>query len=132
EDGEREGGSQDDALEVHGDLRETGLVVDHSMRQASSNSSRGARGCTLAGSPMPRLTRKLERIFVPAKNAASTLAVSKPDIGPQSRPSARAGRIKEAPCRLPLRSAARYSPASGESENQPRASVCGTSTGSLS
>ena len=39
---------------------------------------------------MPRLTRKLERIDVPAKNSASTLAVSKPDMGPQSRPSERA------------------------------------------
>jgi hypothetical protein len=36
----------------------------------------------------------LERIAVPAKKAASTLALSNPVIGPQSSPSARAARIR--------------------------------------
>ena len=35
-----------------------------------------------------------ERIGVPAKKAASTLALSKPDIGPKSRPSDRAASMK--------------------------------------
>ena len=60
------------------------------------------------------------------------LAVSKPDMGPQSRPSERAARIRYAPSRLLLRNAARYRSASVMSENQPRASACGASTGSLS
>ena len=37
---------------------------------------------------------KLLRTEVPAKNAASSLAASKPLIGPQSRPSARAATMK--------------------------------------
>ena len=59
------------------------------MRQASSNPSRGERGKMLARSPRPRLTRKFERMRVPAKNSASTIALSNPDIGPQSSPIAR-------------------------------------------
>src|SRR5690606_15725594 len=71
--------------------RAAGAFDDHySILQASSKPSRGERAKMLAGSPLPRLTRKLERIRVPAKNSASTFALSKPDIGPQSRPSARA------------------------------------------
>ena len=42
----------------------------------------------------PMLIRKLDFTVVPAKNAASTMALSKPDIGPQSRPSARAAMIR--------------------------------------
>ena len=37
---------------------------------------------------------KLVLTSVPAKNAASILALSKPLIGPQSRPTARAARMK--------------------------------------
>ena len=64
------------------------------MRQASSNDSRGLRANSLVGSPWPRLQMKLVLTSVPAQNAASTLAWSKPLIGPQSRPSARAARMK--------------------------------------
>ena len=43
----------------------------------------------LSGFPHPRLQRKFDFVLVPAKNASSTRALSKPDIAPQSRPSAR-------------------------------------------
>src|SRR5690606_12347819 len=62
----------------------------HSIRAASSNDSRGERGKSCAGSPWPMLTMMLERTAVPPKKAASTMALSNPVIGPQSRPSARA------------------------------------------
>src|ERR1700704_445810 len=39
------------------------------------------------------------------KNSSSTFALSKPDIGPQSSPSARAASIKYAPCSDELRRA---------------------------
>ena len=42
---------------------------------------------------------------VPWKNTSSTLALSKPDIGPTSRPRARAAIISQAPCSVLLRSA---------------------------
>jgi len=38
--------------------------------------------------------RKLDFTLPSGKNAASTLALSKPDIGPQSKPSARAASMK--------------------------------------
>ena len=49
----------------------------------------------LAGSPWPSVEMKfgLHR-GVSAKNAASTLPLSKPDIGPVSSPSARAAMMK--------------------------------------
>src|SRR5690606_27895365 len=84
-DGERQ---QQGADGVHGMAPEGGKeAAAQAMRQASSNGRRGERGKRLAGSPWPRLTRMLDRIVVPAKNASSTLALSKPVIGPQSRPS---------------------------------------------
>jgi glycerol-3-phosphate O-acyltransferase len=48
----------------------------------------------LRRSPRPRLQRKLVRTEVPAQNSASTFALSKPLIGPQSRPTARAATMK--------------------------------------
>src|SRR5882757_1082379 len=48
---------------------------------------------------------KFDFQVVPSKKAASTLALSKPDIGPQSRPAERAAMMKYAPCRLLLRNA---------------------------
>jgi hypothetical protein len=41
------------------------------------------------GFPYPIQQIKFDCIVVPAKNAASTPALSNPDMGPQSRPSAR-------------------------------------------
>src|SRR3970040_1918273 len=99
--------------------------MDQAIRAASSNGSRGERGNSLAGSPWPRLTGKLDRIDVPAKNAASTLALSKPDIGPVSRPRARAARLRYDPRRLLLRRAMVSSVASGLPSNQEVASTCG-------
>src|ERR1700691_6156935 len=46
---------------------------------------------------------KFDSIRVPEKNAWSTAALSKPDIGPQSRPNARAAIMRYPPCKLPLR-----------------------------
>ena len=54
---------------------------------------------------MPRLQRKFDFQRPSGKNAASTLALSNPDIGPVSRPSARAAMMKYAPCSEPLRKA---------------------------
>src|SRR5690606_8927515 len=71
-----------------------GHRMPHSIRAASSNDSRGDRGYSTEASPRPRLTRILERTEVPAKKAASTLSLSKPDIGPVSSPSERAARIR--------------------------------------
>ena len=48
---------------------------------------------------------KFDWIFVPAKKLSSTFALSKPDIGPTSKPSARAAMIRYAPCRDELRKA---------------------------
>ena len=66
----------------------------YSMRQASSKARRGLRGKIFAGSALPRLMRKFDFQRPSGKNAASTLALSKPDIGPQSSPSARAAMMK--------------------------------------
>src|SRR5262249_28002160 len=68
--------------------------VGHTTLQALSKVGRGGRGWGLLASPWPRLQRKLDLIVVPAKKAASTLALLKPDIGPQSRPKARAASMK--------------------------------------
>jgi PhzF family phenazine biosynthesis protein len=83
-----------DAIQIGG---EAVTCVDGMLRsgdQASSNARRGLRGKILAGSALPRLTRKLDLQRPSGKNAASTLALSNPDIGPQSRPSARAAMMK--------------------------------------
>src|SRR2546423_15694522 len=52
---------------------------------------------------MPQM--KFDLIDVPPKKVASTVALLNPDIGPQSRPTARAARIRHAPCSVPLRNA---------------------------
>ena len=74
--------------------------------------------------PWPRLMRKLD--FQPfwLKNARSTLALSKPDIAPESIPKARAARMRYAPCRVLLRKAV-SSARSGLPENQTFASAGG-------
>src|SRR5262249_3746046 len=99
---------------------------------ASSQVRRGERECSLLASPWPRLHRKLDFTVVPAKNAASTLALSKPDIGPQSRPSDRAASMKYAPCSDEFRSAMYSSTDSGKSLNHAFASACGNNLGSCS
>src|SRR5207249_4452372 len=91
---------------------------------ASSKLRRGARGNSLLASPYPRLQRKLDLTF-PAKNSASTFALLKPDIGPQSSPSARAASMKYAPWSEPFRSATYSSTFSGRSLNHALASACG-------
>ena len=62
--------------------------------QALSKSSRGLRGKSFSLSPYPSAHIKFTRISPCGKNAPLTPASSKPDIGPQSRPSARAANIK--------------------------------------
>ena len=62
--------------------------------QASSNDRRGLRANTLAASPWPSVQMKLVLTAVPVQNAASSLVASKPLIGPQSSPSARAAMIR--------------------------------------
>ena len=57
----------------------------------------------MPGFPYPTLQMKLDLMRVPEKKARSTPALSKPDIGPQLSPSARAAMMRYAPCRLPLR-----------------------------
>ena len=74
---------------------------------------------------------KLLRISVPAQQAASSLALSKPLIGPQSRPTARAAMMRQPPCRLELRNAV-VSANSFLPTNDERASACGNRVGSLS
>jgi hydrophobe/amphiphile efflux-1 (HAE1) family protein len=101
-------------------------------RQASSKLSRGERGWSLPASPWPRLQRKFDFTDVPAKNAASTLALSKPDIGPQSSPSDRAASRKYAPWSDEFRSAMYSSTGPGRSWNHALASACGNSRGSCS
>src|SRR5690606_33493789 len=87
--GAGERGGKDELLE-HGRSPGSAGCGDQRMRAASSKGSRGERGNSWAGSPYPRLTSRLERIRVPAKNSASTFALSNPVIGPVSSPSARA------------------------------------------
>ncbi len=48
---------------------------------------------------------KFDWIRVPEKKALSTPALSKPDMGPQSSPNARAAIIRQAPCSVPFRMA---------------------------
>ena len=64
----------------------------------------------MLSSPYPRLHRTFDLTVVPAKNATSTLALSNPDIGPQSSPRARAASMKYAPCSDEFRSAVREEP----------------------
>src|SRR3546814_13305116 len=49
------------------------------------------------GSPKPSVVMKLDFMAVPAKKAASTPALSNPDMGPASSPSARAAMMSQAP-----------------------------------
>src|SRR3979411_2994634 len=63
---------------------------------ACSKLRRGPRGNSFSGSPYPMLQRKFDFQDVPLKKASSTLALSKPDIGPMSSPSARAASIRKA------------------------------------
>src|SRR6266536_2883015 len=80
----------------------------HKRVQASLKSRRGPRGKSFDRSTWPRLHRKLD-FTCPAgknscsqpshswpapKNSSSTFALSNPDIGPQSRPKARAAIIR--------------------------------------
>src|SRR3981081_1005177 len=53
---------------------------------ACSKLRRGPRGNSFSGSPYPMLQRKFDFQDVPLKKASSTLALSKPDIGPMSSP----------------------------------------------
>ena len=48
-------------------------VAFHSTLQASSKVSRGERGCSLLGSPWPRLQRKFDLTVVPAKKAGGNV-----------------------------------------------------------
>src|SRR3954453_10714761 len=54
---------------------------------------------------LAEIAQEVRLPLLPGKNSASTLALSKPDIGPQSSPSARAASMKYAACRLALRNA---------------------------
>src|ERR1051326_8152047 len=96
--------------------RNLGPGVRYNNLQDSSKSRRGLRGKIDFGSPYPMLHRKFDFTHPAAcswqaegsfaggaKNSASTLALSNPDIGPQSRPIARAARIRYPPCSVPLR-----------------------------
>src|SRR6476659_5239889 len=80
----------------------------HSSVHASLNSKRELRGNSFDGSPWPRLQRKFDftcpagknscsqpsHSFPAPKNSSSSFVLSKPDIGPQSSPSARAARMR--------------------------------------
>src|SRR3569623_1745596 len=77
------------------------------------------------------LQTKFTLIDVPAKKAAFTLLSSKPDIGPQSSPSARAAMIRYAPCSEELRSAV-VSINCCLPANHDLASTCGNSCGNFS
>src|SRR5262249_15593805 len=79
---------------IHGQAISREARCRYSMRQASSNVRRGLRGKTLPGSPLPRLQRKFDFQRPSGKKAASTLALSKPDIGPVSMPIARAAMMR--------------------------------------
>src|SRR5207248_1792170 len=85
--GEGHGGEREHQRAHVGDLR-------HRSVQASSKSRRGSRGSTRRGSPWPRLQRKFDFTRPSGKNSASTFALSKPDIPPTSRPTARAASMK--------------------------------------
>ena len=75
-------------------LSKPARVGRHKRTQTSSNAKRGPFGRTPAGSPYPRLTRKFDFQPRSARNAVSTFALSKPDIAPQSSPSARAAMMR--------------------------------------
>ena len=82
-------------------------------------------------SPYPRLQRKLDFQRPSGKNSASTFALSKPDIGPQSSPSARAAMMKYPPWMLPFRKAVTRA-SSSFAANRERKSLCGNRRGSRS
>ena len=78
----------------------------YSIRLNLAKAGRGDRPKTVAGSPYPSVEMKFDLTWgVLLKKAASTAALSKPDIGPVSSPSARAAIIKYAPCSELLRKA---------------------------
>ena len=104
------------------------------LRQSGTPPRRPAARCADAASRRRHnryCTGSSERIVVLAKKASSTLAFSNPDIGPQSRPRARAARMKYPLCKVPLRKAV-VSISLSLPANQDRASVCGKSSGSRS
>src|SRR6266849_751724 len=59
----------------------------------------------LARVSIARLQRRLTFHLPSGKNSAFSFSASKPDIGPQSNPRARAARMKYAACSEPLRKA---------------------------
>src|SRR3546814_18329408 len=70
------------------------ILPRYSSLQASSKSSRAARGRSEPVSPWPRLLRTLERQLAPPTEAASTRPRSNPYIAPQSRHPRRAATTK--------------------------------------
>src|SRR3978361_188565 len=67
---------------------------DQTNEAICSKLKRGLRGKSFEASPNPMLIRTLDFTSVPAKNSASTLAESKPTLGPVSSPTARKARIR--------------------------------------
>ena len=66
----------------------------YTIEHTSLNAGRGMRSNKPAGSPCPSAHRKFDLTRPPGKNSRSTASLSKPDIGPQSSPSARAAMMK--------------------------------------
>ena len=64
------------------------------MQHASENESRGLRGNMFSSVPYPIEQIKFDFTELLEKKILSTALLSNPDIGPQSRPKARAARIK--------------------------------------
>src|ERR1700733_12646343 len=90
---------------VHASGNRLGLR-GYSIRLNLANAGRGDRPKSEAGSPYPSVEMKFDLTWgVSLKKVASTAALSKPDIGPVSSPSARAAIIKYAPCSELLRKA---------------------------
>ena len=77
----------------------------YTISHTSLKVGRGRRSNTALGSPYPIAQMKLDFTRPPGKNSRSTPSLSKPDIGPQSRPIARAPSMKYAPCKLLFRNA---------------------------
>ena len=89
------------AADRRGHRTETGIEGEHihgawlqDFRHLVEGKARATRPHRRTRRRKPRLQRKFDLMSVPAKNSLSTPALSKPDIGPASRPSARAARMK--------------------------------------
>src|SRR5690606_16878343 len=88
------------------------FIFPHANLHVSSNVSRPSLLCSFDGSPRPMAQSMFDFQRPSGKNSLSTASFLKPDIGPQSKPSARAAMMNQAACMLAFLSAVVFSTSS--------------------